>query len=365
MGMRYIIKPDVNIDFVGKRFIALAFSIALTMAGVLAVVFRGGLNMGIDFAGGTIIQVKFAEAVDVQKIRSALEPFGIASSAIQQIGPTADHEFIIRTNIQEEAESSISDKIRGELERVFGKGKVEIRRVEMVGPKIGKDLREKALLTVYYSLIFMAIYIAGRFESKWTKSILISAGFFGGLKLLEAMGIGYGILSIVALIVTLVLFWVFNLPYALGAVLSLIHDVMITVGIFALLNKEFDLTVVAAILTIIGYSLNDTIIVFDRIRENIKKDRGEDFKTIVNNSVNQTLGRTILTSGTTLIVVMALLILGSAVVKDFAFALFIGIFTGTYSSIFIAVPVLILYQDRMAAKKIRETGSLLKKPTGA
>jgi len=364
MGMRYIIKPDVNIDFVGKRYLALAFSIALTLAGVLAIVFRGGLNMGIDFAGGTIIQVKFAETVDIQKIRSALEPLGVASSAIQQIGSPADQEYIIRTNIQEETEASISEKIHSELERVFGKGKVEVRRVEMVGPKIGKDLREKALLTVYYSLLFMAIYIAGRFESKWAKSILISAGLFGGLKLLEALGIGYGILSVVALAVTIVLFWVFHLPYALGAILSLIHDVMMTVGIFVILNKEFDLTIIAALLTIIGYSLNDTIIVFDRIRENIRKERGVDFKTIVNNSVNQTLSRTILTSGTTLIVVMSLLIFGSAVIKDFAFALFIGVLTGTYSSIFIAVPVLILYEERVATQKIKEP-RLLKKPTGA
>lgn len=362
--MWQVVRPDINIDFVGKRFIALAFSIILTMAGVLAIVFRGGLNMGIDFAGGTIIQIKFSEAVDIQKIRSALEPLGVASSAIQQIGSPSDHEFIIRTNIQEETEKSVSEKIHAELERIFGKDKVEIRRVEMVGPKIGKDLREKALLTVYYSLLFMAIYIAGRFESKWIKSIVISAGLFGGLKLLEAVGIGYGILSIVALIVTVIIFWVFHLPYALGAILSLIHDVMMTVGIFALLNKEFDLTIIAAILTIIGYSLNDTIIVFDRIRENLRKERGIDFKEIVNRSVNQTLSRTILTSGTTLIVIVALLIFGSAVIKDFALALFIGVLTGTYSSIFIAVPVLILYEERSMARKSLKA-ELQKKPIKA
>lgn len=362
--MRQIIKPDINIDFVGKRFIALAFSIALTLASVLAIVFRGGLNMGIDFAGGTIVQVKFTEAVDIDKIRSALAPLGVGSSAIQQIGSPSDHEFIIRTSLQEESERSVSERIHAELERTFGKDKVEIRRVEMVGPKVGKDLRQKALLTVYYSLLFMAIYIAGRFESKWVKSIILSAGLFGGLKLLEAFGIGYGILSIVALVVTIILFWVFHLPYALGAILSLIHDVMMTVGIFALLNKEFDLTIIAAILTIIGYSLNDTIIVFDRIRENLRKERGGDFKEIVNRSVNQVLSRTILTSGTTLLVVLALLIFGSAVIKDFAFALFIGVLTGTYSSIFIAIPVLILYEERVMAKRgIR--AELAKKPAKA
>lgn len=362
--MWQIIRPDINIDFVGKRFLALTFSIILTTAGVLAIIFRGGLNMGIDFAGGTIIQIKFTDAVDIQKIRASLEPFGIASSAIQQIGALSDHEFIIRTSIQEEAEKSLSEKIRDELEKNFGKEKVEIRRVEMVGPKIGKDLREKALLTVYYSLLFMAIYIGGRFESKWIKSIAISAGLFGGLKFLEAMGIGYGVLSAVALSVTVVIFWLFHLPYALGAILSLIHDVMMIIGVFAILNKEFDLTVVAAILTIIGYSLNDTIIVFDRIRENIRKERGLDFKEIVNRSVNQTLSRTVLTSGTTLLVIVALLIFGSAVIKDFALALFIGVLTGTYSSIFIAVPVLILYEDRMLTRKSAKV-ELVKKPSKA
>ncbi|MCX7822600.1 MAG: protein translocase subunit SecF [Syntrophobacterales bacterium] len=363
--MWQIIRPDINIDFVGRRVLALTFSIVLTAVGILAIVFRGGLNMGIDFAGGTIVQIRFTEAVDVQKIRSALEPLGIASSAIQQIGTPSDHEFIIRTSIQDESEKAVSEKIQAELERTFGKDKVEIRRVEMVGPKIGKDLREKALLTVYYSLLFMAIYIAGRFESKWIKSIVISAGLFGGLKILEALGIGYGILSILALVVTVAIFWVFHLPYALGAILSLIHDVMMIVGIFAILNKEFDLTVIAAILTIIGYSLNDTIIVFDRIRENLRKERGIDFKEIVNRSVNQTLSRTILTSGTTLIVVLALLIFGSAVIKDFALALFIGVLTGTYSSIFIAVPVLILYEERLIARKGVKVEELLKKPTRA
>ncbi len=349
--MIYIIKPDVNIDFVGKRHLALAFSIILTLAGILAIILRGGLNMGIDFAGGTIIQVKFkGSPVDIQEIRNVLTPLGVGSGAIQQVGDARDQEFLIRTSVQDDSGQSFSQKVREELEKAFGKDRVDIRRIEMVGPKVGKDLREKALLTVYYSLIFMAIYIAGRFEHKWTKSAIIGLCLFGGLKLLEGFNIGYGYLSIIAFTVTLVLFWVFSLPYALGAVLALIHDVMMVIGIFAILNKEFDLSIIAAILTVIGYSLNDTIIVFDRIRENLRKERGLDFKELVNKSVNQTLSRTILTSGTTLMVVLALLILGSSVIKDFALALFIGILAGTYSSIFIAIPVLILYEDRLARK---------------
>ncbi len=358
--MFYLVKPDININFVGRRHLAFAFSILLTTIGVLALLLRGGITMGIDFAGGTIVQVRFDTDVAVQEIRSALEPVGIAGSAIQQIGTPSDHEFLIRTSVQDESSQKLLEEVRSSLERRFGKDHVEIRRVEMVGPKIGKDLREKALLTVYYSLLFMAIYIAGRFESKWLKSFALSACLFGGLKLLEAFGVGYGLLSVIGLVLTVMLFWAFHLPYALGAILSLIHDVMMIVGIFALLNKEFDLTIIAAILTVIGYSLNDTIIVFDRIRENLRKERGGDFKDLINRSVNQTLSRTVLTSGTTLLVVMALLIFGSTVVKDFALALFIGVLTGTYSSIFIAIPVVILYEERLSQRQHGERISATK-----
>ncbi len=348
----YLIKPDVNVNFVGKRYIAIAFSIVLIVVGLSAIVVRGGLNMGIDFAGGTIIQVKFLENTEINAIRKALAPLGVESSSIQQIGAPSDNEFLIRTNVQNEAIQAFSRKVKERLEEAFGKNQVVIRRIEMVGPKVGKDLRHKALLAIYYSLLFIAIYISGRFELKWVTSGGMAAALIVTLKLLEALGVGYVYLTIGALILTLILSWVFQLPYALAAIIALVHDVLVTVGVFAILNKEFNLQIVAALLTIIGYSLNDTIIVFDRIRENLRKDRGRDFKELVNSSINQTLSRTILTSGTTLVVVVSLFALGGTVIRDFAFALMIGVIVGTYSSIFIASPLLILYEDMKAKRSV-------------
>ncbi len=348
----YLIKPDVNIDFVGKRYIAIAFSILLIVVGLSAIVVRGGLNMGIDFAGGTIIQVKFLKNTEINAIRKALAPLGIESSSIQQIGSPSDNEFLIRTNVQNEAIQAFSRRVKGELEKAFGKNQVVIRRIEMVGPKVGKDLRHKALLAIYYSLLFIAIYISGRFELKWVTSGGMAVALIVTLKLLEALGVGYVYLTVGALILTLILSWLFQLSYALAAIIALIHDVLVTVGVFAILNKEFNLQIVAALLTIIGYSLNDTIIVFDRIRENLRKDRGRDFKELVNTSINQTLSRTILTSGTTLVVVISLFVLGGTVIRDFAFALIIGVVVGTYSSIFIASPLLILYEDMKAKRSV-------------
>jgi len=343
--MFQIVKPDANINFVGKRYIAITCSILLIIAGIVTIILRGGLNMGIDFAGGTIIHIKFKAPVNIDDIRKALKPVGIESSAIQQIGSKSDNEFLIRSNIQSEAIQSLSHQVQDALAKEFGKGKAEILQVEMVGPKVGRDLRHKALLAIYYSLLFIAIYVSGRFELKWVTSGSIAAILIIGLKLLEALGVGYVYLTIGALVLTLILSWFFQLSYALAAILALVHDVLVTVGVFALLNKEFNLQIVAALLTIIGYSLNDTIIVFDRIRENLRREKKYNFKDLVNRSINQTLSRTILTSGTTLIVLITLFLLGGTVIRDFSFALIIGVMVGTYSSIYIASPLLILYED--------------------
>ncbi len=178
----------------------------------------------------------------------------------------------------------------------------------------------------------------------------MAAALLLGVYLLGLTGLSMTYLIIGALVITLVLCWILKLPYALGAVVALIHDVFITVGVFALLNKEFNLTIVAALLTIVGYSLNDTIIVYDRIRENLRASRKGDFKDVINRSINQTLSRTLLTSGTTLLVIVFLFLLGGTVIHDFAFALLVGIIVGTYSSIFIASPLLIFYEDWAAAK---------------
>ncbi len=348
-----LIKPDVNINFVGMRFKAIAVSVIVIVLGMAALVWRGGLNLGVDFAGGTLIQVKFAQSTTPNAIRDALKDLGIGRSAIQQVGAPEDNEYLIRAELNTEQARSIGEEFQKRLDAAFGEGKATIRRIEMVGPKVGKDLRQKALMAIYYALLFIALYISGRFELKWGTSGVMAGGLLLGVYVLRLLGMPVTSLIIGALLLTLVLCWVLHLPYALAAVLALIHDVLITIGAFALTNKEFTLTIVAALLTIVGYSLNDTIIVFDRIRENLRSSRREDFKVLVNRSINQTLSRTILTSGTTLFVVVCLFVLGGTVIHDFAFALLVGVVVGTYSSIFIASPLLILYEDWTAAGRRR------------
>ena len=286
------IKPGVNIDFIGKRKIFISISIALILIGLISIIVRGGLKYGIDFAGGTIIQVKFKKKVTIGELRKVIK-----KGTIQNFGDTGD-EFLIRYPLTKADTEKLQQDLKLKLTKSFGKNSFEIRRVEMVGPKIGKDLRRKGVIAVIISLIGILIYVTIRFEFR----------------------------------------------FALGAVLALFHDVLITLGIFSILNKEFDLTVLAAFLTIVGYSLNDTIIVFDRIRENMNKYLKTKFPTIINRSVNETLSRTILTSGTTFFVVLALFLFGGGVIHDFALALLIGIIVGTYSSIYIASPLVLLFE---------------------
>jgi preprotein translocase subunit SecF len=223
---------------------------------------------------------------------------------------------------------------------------VTIRRVEMVGPQVGKDLREKALFAMFYALLLIAIYISGRFELKWILSGVMAGVLMGAVYLLSIFNVSVPFLIAAALIVTLFLFWFLELKYAMGAIVALIHDVTITVGIFSLFGKEFTLPIIAALLTIIGYSLNDTIIVFDRIRENLRKYHKNPLEVVINKSVNETLSRTILTSGTTLVVVVTLFVMGGGIIHDFAFAMMIGIIVGTYSSIYVASPILLAWKVR-------------------
>jgi preprotein translocase subunit SecF len=248
------------------------------------------------------------------------------------------------------------------LHSAFGETNVEVRRVEMVGPKIGKDLREKALFAIFYALLFMVIYISGRFEYKWTMSIIMAACLAFAVYTMSLLGMSVIWLIVVALLIAIGLCWFLRLEYALGAIIALFHDVIITIGAFALTNREVTLPVIAALLTIVGYSLNDTIVVFDRIRENNRRHRRRDFSELINQSINETLSRTLLTSVTTLIVVGALFILGGGVIHDFAFALLVGIIVGTYSSIFVASPILLLWggepgKGGMSSLKKRGKGS--------
>lgn len=289
------IRPDINIDFVGKRRYALFLSLILIAAGAVSLILKGGPRYGIDFAGGTLVQVRFTEAVGLEELREALKEAGMGEAILQPFGN--EREFLIRTKRTTRELKGLSTKVQEALSRYFGQGKFEIRRVEMVGPKVGRDLRSKGLKAILFALVGILIYISWRFEFR----------------------------------------------FALGAVVALIHDVLVTVGIFSLTDREISLPVLAALLTIVGYSLNDTIVVYDRIRENVRRLGGR-LEEVINRSINETLSRTILTSFTTLIVVVVLYLLGGGVVKDFAFALIVGVVVGTYSSIYIASPLVLFLE---------------------
>ena len=339
------IKPGINLNFVGKRKIAFMLSLAMILISIASLLVHKGPKYGIDFAGGTLIQVKFDAPVKLADIKSGLATINLGKSSVQGFGEHSEHEYLIRTDRSVMTEQGFSLEVQKTLASSTGHG-VDIRRVEMVGPQVGKDLREKALFAMFYALLFIAIYISGRFELKWILSIVMAGALMGAVYLLSIFNVSVPYLIAAALMVTLFLFWFLELKYAMGAIVALIHDVTITVGIFSLFGKEFTLPIIAALLTIIGYSLNDTIIVFDRIRENLRKYHKNPLEIIINRSVNETLSRTILTSLTTLVVVLTLFVLGGGIIHDFAFALLVGIVVGTYSSVFVASPILLAWNTR-------------------
>jgi preprotein translocase subunit SecF len=302
-----LIKPDINLDFVGKRKPAVLFSALLLLVGFVSLVLQGGPNYGIDFSGGTLVQVQIDADASTATIKDALKEMQLGGLVVQSFGDESN-EFLIRAQASSAELKDISSQISKLLEVKFGAGTVDIRRSEMVGPQVGKDLREKGIMAVVYAMIGILIYITLRFEFR----------------------------------------------FAVGAIIALIHDVGITLGVFSLFGKEIDLPIIAAFLAIIGYSLNDTIIVYDRIRENMGTLSKSDFPTIINRSINETLSRTILTSGTTLLVVLSLFVFGGGVIHNFAFALLIGVLIGTYSSVFVASPLLIFWDDYRAAKAAKE-----------
>jgi len=344
-----IIKPDTHINFSGKRKIAFFLSALMILISIMSLLFHGGPKYGIDFAGGTLVQVKIDGSVKIPDIKTGFKSTGIGNVTVQAFGEPKDNEYLVRTDKAGITDEGFSDKIKQAVAASTGKA-VEIRRVEMVGPQVGKDLQEKALFAIFFSLLFITIYISGRFEYKWVLSGVMAAALMGAVYVLSLFTDSIAILIGAALLVTLVLFWFLELKYAMGAIVALIHDVTITVGLFSLFNKEFTLPIIAALLTIIGYSLNDTIIVFDRIRENLRKQHKRSFDVIINSSINQVLSRTILTSGTTLFTVVALFVLGGGIIHDFAFALIVGVVVGTYSSIYVASPILLAWQGRTGRK---------------
>lgn len=304
--MLEIIPKNTNIDFVGKRYIWMGISV-VTILATLILVATKGLNYGIDFSGGAEVQVKFNKPVPIGEVRETFEQGGFKNLAIQQLGEVSLNEFLVKFRGEESELQQIAARTEKMLEAKMAKTDFEIQRTDVVGPQAGSELRKSGFLSLFYTLLCILIYVAVRFDYR-----------FGP-----------------------------------GAVVALFHDTMITLGIFVLTQKEFSLQIVAALLTIIGYSNNDTIIVYDRIRETVKAYPNRPFEENINRSINETLSRTVLTSLCTLLVVVALMIFGGGVIHDFAFTMCIGIVVGTYSSIFIASPILILLtqmQERKAAK---------------
>ena len=293
-----LFKSETHFDFMGRIKAAVTFSVILILIGLGSVAVSGGLKFGIDFAGGTLIQLQFKSPPDIEVIRDGLKTIGLGESTIQEFGSKKD--ILIRVQRSEEKLEAVGSMVRKSLMGKFNIDEITVERVEMVGPKVGRDLREKALLSILYAIIGIVIYISWRFE----------------------------------------------LQYAIAAIIALVHDVLVTMGAFSIFDKEFTLVIVAAFLTIIGYSLNDTIVVFDRIRENLRRKGKSSISDMINTSINQTLSRTLLTSGTTLLVVIALFFFGGEIIHDFSFALLVGVFIGTYSSIFIASVFLVYWDSR-------------------
>jgi preprotein translocase subunit SecF len=306
-GTMQILKRRVNIDFMGRRHIAVGISVVLMLIAIGSIVVRG-LNLGIDFTGGTLIEVGYEEPANLESVRAVLTAAGYGDAAVQQFGTPRDVLIRLGTSVAEGDSARLSNEVFAALSDAVD-GKVELRRVEFVGPQVGDELTEDGALAVLVALMAILVYVAMRFE--WR--------------------------------------------FAVGSVIALVHDVTITVGIFALLQIEFDLPVLAAVLAVIGYSLNDTIVVFDRIRENFRKMRKGLPVEIVNRSLNETLSRTLVTSLTTMLVLLALFFLGGEIIHGFAFALLIGVLIGTYSSIYVAsTAVLVLgvsKADLMPVKK--------------
>jgi preprotein translocase subunit SecF len=342
-----IIKPNVNFNFVGRRKIAYGLSLIMILASIVSLIAQGGPKYGIDFAGGAEILVQLSKPVPVEDVKAALTGAGIEGSTVQAYGERAGDNYRILVAADQSTSEDLAAKVKKGLAEGTGAEVDESSfSFEMVGPQVGRDLREKALMAMFFALLFITVYISGRFELKWLISAVMAICLAMSVYALNLLELSIPSLMLAALIVTLILFWFLNLKYAMGAIVALIHDVTITVGLFSIFGKEFTLPIIAALLTIIGYSLNDTIIVFDRIRENLRKYHKNPLITIINKSVNQTLGRTLLTSLTTLMVVIILFVLGGGIIHDFAFALIVGVLVGTYSSIFVASPILLAWQKR-------------------
>jgi preprotein translocase subunit SecF len=290
----------------GKKNFTLWISTIAILLSFGSILYHGGLKYSVDFAGGLAIEVKFSKAADISEVRNAMDSIGLKDAVVQRFG--GENEFLIRVEKTAGDLEAMSKSIQTSLQEQFKGKPLEIRRVEVVGPKVGRDLWKKAAWAIGLSFLGILVYVAFRFH---------------------------------------------EVAYGLGGIVALFHDVVVTFGAVSILNIEFSLNVLAVILTIIGFSINDTIVIFDRIRENLKKMRKDNLETVMNVSINETLGRTILTTGTVMMVVLILFFFGGAVIHDFAFALIVGLITGTYSTVYIASPVVLFWEQHISKGKRR------------
>lgn len=301
-----LIKPGTRIDFMGKRRKAIFMSIALIVISIGSLIYHKGPNWGVEFTGGTEIHIKLAKDLSIKDIKNTLDATGYPPEVVQQLGLSGDREYLIRFSPDLIKFDQIQD-FQSELEKIMATNESfkggSIQRVDYIGPRVGKELISKAIISILLGCVGILIYVMIRFE-------------FG---------------------------------FAMGAVIALIHDTVITLGAISLMDKEFTLALVAGLLTVIGYSVNDTIIIYDRIRENMKKSGKLGIKEVVNVGVNQTLTRTILTSFTVFLVLIPLFIFGGSVIHDFAFTLIVGAIVGTYSSIFIASAFVVYWKERKSS----------------
>ncbi len=339
------IKHDTKIDFIGKRHIAYVLSILLILLGLGSALWGNGLRMGIDFAGGVIVQVQFAQPVEDELLKKSLDIPELPGISTQRFGEGARNYLLRFSSAEDTDATTLRTTVLSALAKAFPGNDVDIQRLEMVGPKVGDDLTNKALGALYYATLLIAVYISGRFEQRWMAGVAMAAVLWGGMYLAGLTGLGMGWLVLMALAITMVVCFVLKLNFALGALVGLIHDVSITVGLLSIMDVEIDLNVMAALLTLVGYSLNDTIIVYDRLRENLRAAPKQPLASLINRSVNQTLSRTILTSGTTFVATLSLYLLGGGVIHDFALTMLIGVFVGTASSIYVSSAVLLALGD--------------------
>ena len=299
--MEFLVGTHIN--FLGHRRAAFILSLAVIAVGLISLGIQGGPKLGIDFEGGILLQVQFEQPIAAESIRATLAEVGLGDAEIQHFG--SGREAIIRT--RDQGGEDLTGTIVTALNEANPDNQADVRRQELVGPKVGGELRKKATLAILYALFGILIYISLRFEFK----------------------------------------------FAVGAVAALVHDVLIVLGMFSLTGRELSLPVIAGFLTVVGYSLNDTIVIYDRIREDRRKLYGKSFVEIVNTSLNESLSRTIVTSLTTLLVVLCLFFLGGEVIRDFAFALMIGVIVGTYSSLYVASPLVVEWDIRAEARRRR------------